>query len=185
MSVIIIVFKLFNKHTVNELDDPNPVPCGTLDEYPEIINVIKTHYNNDYNLDYYAFNLIGKVCLVMANSVDKLKESAKKAINEAISSYAEKTEDEIIATIEKGIYVTEVGGLHAGLNPISGAFNVQATGYMIENGKKTSPVTLFVVSGNFFEMMNNVEEIGNDIEKRFTGVSAPTLKIKSLAISGK
>lgn len=53
----------------------NPVPCGTLDEYPEIINVIKTHYNNDCNLDYYAFNLIGHGCLVMANSVDKLKDA--------------------------------------------------------------------------------------------------------------
>ena len=33
--------------------------------------------------------------------------------------------------------------------------------------------------------MNNVEEIGNDIEERFTGVACPTLKIKSLAVSGK
>ena len=97
----------------------------------------------------------------------------------------EKSEDEIIATIEKGIYVTEVGGLHAGLNPISGAFNVQATGYMIENGKKTSPVTLFVVSGNFFEMMNDVEYIANNLSKRFVGVASPSIKVRKLMVSGK
>ena len=97
----------------------------------------------------------------------------------------EKSEDEIIATIEKGIYVTEVGGLHAGLNPISGAFNVQATGYMIENGKKTSPVTLFVVSGNFFEMMNDIEYIANNLSKRFVGVAAPSFKVRKLMVSGK
>ena len=95
------------------------------------------------------------------------------------------SKDEIIATVEKGIYVTDVAGLHAGLNPISGDFNVQSKGFLIENGKLGAPITLFVVSGNFFEMMNNVEEIGNDIEERFNGVASPTLKIKSLAISGK
>ena len=46
-------------------------------------------------------------------------------------------------------------------------------------------ITLFVTSGNFFEMMKNIEAIGNDIEKRFVGVASPTLKVKSLAISGK
>ncbi|MBQ8433663.1 MAG: TldD/PmbA family protein [Clostridia bacterium] len=95
------------------------------------------------------------------------------------------TKDEIIATVEDGIYVTDVGGLHAGLNPISGDFNVQGSGFVIKNGKIDRPITLFVVSGNFYEMMNNVDHIGNDIEKRFVGVACPTLKIKSLAISGK
>mgnify|MGYP001073256031 len=95
------------------------------------------------------------------------------------------TKDEIISTVEKGIFVTDVNGLHAGLNPISGDFNVQASGFMIENGKIANPVTLFVISGNFYEMMNNVDLIGNDIEKRFNEIASPTLKIKELAISGK
>lgn len=34
-------------------------------------------------------------------------------------------------------------------------------------------------------MMNNVDLIGNDIEKRFNEIASPTLKIKELAISGK
>ena len=95
------------------------------------------------------------------------------------------SKDEIISTVEEGIYITEVNGLHAGLNPISGDFNVQSSGYMIKNGKIDKPITLFVTSGNFFVMMKNIEAIGNDIEKRFVGVASPTLKVKSLAISGK
>lgn len=51
----------------------------------------------------------------------------------------------------KRYFVTDVNGLHAGLNPISGDFNVQASGFMIENGKIANPVTLFVISGNFYE----------------------------------
>lgn len=97
----------------------------------------------------------------------------------------DKSLDDMFASIDKGIYVTDVQGLHAGLNPISGDFNVQASGYLIENGKKSKPVTLFVISGNFFEMLNNVEMIGNDLEKRFTNVACPALKIKSLQVSGK
>ena len=95
------------------------------------------------------------------------------------------SEDEIIATVEKGIYVTDVSGLHAGLNPISGAFNVQASGYMIENGKKTKPITLFVISGNFYEMMNDVEAIGSNLSQRFVGVAAPSIKVSKLMVSGK
>ena len=45
---------------------------------------------------------------------------------------------------------------------------------MIKNGKIDKPITLFVTSGNFFEMMKNIEAIGNDIEKRFVGVASPT-----------
>ena len=95
------------------------------------------------------------------------------------------TKDEIISTVEKGILVTDVNGLRVVLNPISGDFIVQASGFMIENGKIANPVTLFVISGNFYEMMNNVDLIGNDIEKRFNEIASPTLKIKELAISGK
>ena len=95
------------------------------------------------------------------------------------------SKDEIISTVENGVFITKVNGLHAGLNPISGDFNVQSSGFLIKNGKIDAPVTLFVTSGNFFEIMKNVEEVGNDLEKRFSGVASPTLKIKSLAISGK
>ena len=75
--------------------------------------------------------------------------------------------------------------MHAGLNTISGDFNLQASGFMIENGVKTKPVTLFVISGNFYEMMNNVEEIASNIKDRFNGIASPSFKVKGLMISGK
>lgn len=97
----------------------------------------------------------------------------------------EMTKDEIIKKVQKGIYIKDVAGLHSGLNPVSGAFNVQSSGFLIENGELVKPITLFVTSGNFFEMMNEVTYIGNDIEKRFNGVASPTIAIKKLMISGK
>ena len=97
----------------------------------------------------------------------------------------DKSFDELVGSVSKGILVTNVSGLHAGLNPISGAFNVQASGFEIENGKIGRPVTLFVVSSNFYELLNNIEEISNDIEDKFIGVAAPSVKVKNIMISGK
>ncbi|MBQ8293241.1 MAG: TldD/PmbA family protein [Bacilli bacterium] len=97
----------------------------------------------------------------------------------------EKTLEEVISTMETGVLITDVNGLHAGLNPISGAFNVQASGFEIKDGKIDKPVTLFVVSSNFYELLNNIEEIACDLEDNFMGVAAPSVKIKSVMISGK
>lgn len=97
----------------------------------------------------------------------------------------EKTLEDVISTMDEGILITDVNGLHAGLNPISGAFNVQASGFEIKDGKIDKPVTLFVVSSNFYELLNNIEEIANDLEDNFMGVAAPSVKIKSVMISGK
>ena len=95
------------------------------------------------------------------------------------------SKEQLIKNTDKGIYITELNGLHAGLNTISGDFNLQASGFMIENGVKTNPVTLFVISGNFYEMMNNVEEIASNIKDRFNGIASPSFKVKGLMISGK
>ena len=96
-----------------------------------------------------------------------------------------KSFDDLVASMDSGILVTDVSGLHAGLNPISGAFNVQASGFEIKDGKIDRPVTLFVVSSNFYELLNNIEEIASDLENNFIGVAAPSVKIKSVMISGK
>lgn len=95
------------------------------------------------------------------------------------------SKEELYEGITEGIYITSVGGLHAGLNVVAGTFNLQSSGYMIRDGKLAEPVTLFVVSGNFYEMMNNVEKIGSDAPEKNTGVSCPSLKVNGLMISGK
>lgn len=92
--------------------------------------------------------------------------------------------DDMVSSVENGVYVTSVQGLHAGLNPISGSFNLQSSGFMIENGKLTKPVTLIIVSGTLQQMLNNVKYVGSDFEFK-RGVGAPSLLVESMAISGK
>lgn len=93
--------------------------------------------------------------------------------------------DDIISGTEEGLLITSMSGLHAGVNAISGDFSLQSSGFYIKKGKIEKPVTLIVVSGNFLKMMNNIEEIGSDLELRYNGISAPSIKVKSLPVSGE
>lgn len=94
------------------------------------------------------------------------------------------TLEEIFKEVGDGVYITSLSGLHAGLNQISGSFNLQAGGFSIENGKISKPVTLIILSGTLQDMLNNVSYLGSDFEFK-RGVGAPSIAIKSLAISGK
>ncbi|MGZ4122364.1 MAG: TldD/PmbA family protein [Tumebacillaceae bacterium] len=96
--------------------------------------------------------------------------------------------DELTAGIERGLLIVELQGLHSGHNAVSGDFSLASIGYLIENGKIVRPVNQITVSGNFFELLNSVEAIGNDL--RFSGFGrgacgSPSLKIKALTVSGK
>ena len=88
-------------------------------------------------------------------------------------------------TINDGLLITSLQGLHSGLNPVSGDFSCQASGFRIENGEITYPVSLIVVSGNFLDLLQDVAIVGNDEFVSYNGISAPSLKINRLSISGK
>jgi PmbA protein len=96
-----------------------------------------------------------------------------------------KTRDQLIAEISEGLLITDVSGLHAGANPITGDFSCQSSGFLIENGKIGRPVTLIVVSGNFLKIMNDVEELGNDVKLFHNGIGTPSVKFAGLPVSGK
>ena len=42
--------------------------------------------------------------------------------------------DEMIASMEEGIIVTEITGLHAGLNAMTGEFSLQSQGWYVKDG---------------------------------------------------
>ncbi len=96
-----------------------------------------------------------------------------------------KSKEDLIASTKEGLLITDLSGLHAGLNPISGDFSAQSSGYYIKDGKIDRPVTLIVVSGNFLKMMNDIEEIGSDLFISPSGVGAPSIKFRGLPVSGK
>lgn len=96
-----------------------------------------------------------------------------------------KSEDEMMSKIHEGVYLTEVQGLHAGLNPRSGHFSLQATGFMIRDGKLAEPVNLITVAGNLIDMFKNVKDVANNSELQLSSTITPSILISKLAISGK
>ncbi len=95
------------------------------------------------------------------------------------------SKEEMISGMKKGLLLTSLAGLHASLNPVSGDFSAQASGFYIEDGKIVKPVTLIVVSSNFLKMMNEIDTIGSDLYLSYNGYGAPSILFKGLAISGK
>ena len=96
-----------------------------------------------------------------------------------------KSLDELFAEVGDGVYVTEVSGLHAGLNAQSGNFSLQSSGFLIENGKRGRGLDIITVSGNLLEVFQDVIAVGSNVEVSPSGTSCPSLLIKKLAITGK
>ena len=90
--------------------------------------------------------------------------------------------DAIIKSINKGLYVTRVMGIHTA-NPISGDFSIGAAGIMIENGEKTFPVRGITIAGNLIEMLKGIEAIGSDL-RFIVNLGSPTLLISDITLSG-
>jgi PmbA protein len=93
--------------------------------------------------------------------------------------------EEAIKKMKKGLVITDLAGTHAGCNPISGDFSLQASGFLVEDGKIVKPVALITVAGNYLTLLQNVTEVCSDLKFNFGFVGSPSLKIKSLKVSGK
>ena len=96
-----------------------------------------------------------------------------------------KTQEELFQEVGDGVYITDVQGLHAGMNPQSGNFSLQSTGYLLKDGKRDRGLDVITVSGNLVNIFMDIKEVGND-EKAFpSGASCPSVLIKKIAVGGK
>lgn len=89
----------------------------------------------------------------------------------------------MLARMGEGFLITEVSGLHAGANQISGDFSLGAKGYVIREGRVAEAVNQITVAGNFFQMLKDIEAVGSDLEM-MQSIGAPTTLIKSLKVAG-
>ncbi|HET6371074.1 MAG TPA: TldD/PmbA family protein, partial [Nitrospiria bacterium] len=68
---------------------------------------------------------------------------------------------EIIRSIRKGLYVTELIGF--GVNMVTGDYSRGAVGIWIEEGEFAYPVEEITVAGSLQEMLMGIEMVGNDL----------------------
>ncbi len=91
-----------------------------------------------------------------------------------------KSPDQLIADIADGFYVTDMIGM--GVNLVTGDYSRGASGFWIENGERTYPVSEVTIAGHLLEMFTSVTP-ANDLAFRY-GTNAPTLRIEGMTVAG-
>jgi len=93
---------------------------------------------------------------------------------------------ELLGEAGEGVYVTDVAGLHSGVNPVTGVFSVGASGRAIRGGEPAEPLREFTIASDLVSMLRAVLAAG--AEPRWIpfggSVSTPPLLIGEMAVSG-
>ena len=107
----------------------------------------------------------------------------------------EDNNDDIIASIEYGLFAKEMGG--GSVNPVTGAFNFAVNeGYMIRNGKICEPVRGAALVGTGSEVIQNIDMVGTQLDMGQgmcgsssgsipTNVGQPLIRVSSITVGGR
>ncbi len=99
------------------------------------------------------------------------------------------TQDELYERAAEGILVTEVKGLHAGANAVTGDFSLESAGFMIRGGKRAEAVKSFTIAGNFFELLKCVDSLSDEVKfsaaQGFTYFGSPDVLVRDMSVAGK
>ena len=114
--------------------------------------------------------------------------------NTYIAAGEDKNED-IIASMEYGLYAKEMGG--GSVNPVTGEFNFAVSeGYIVRNGVICEPVRGASLVGKGSEVIQNIDMVGSDMEMGQgmcgsssgsvpTNVGQPLIRVSSITVGGR
>ncbi len=114
--------------------------------------------------------------------------------NTVIMPGEDKNED-IIASIEYGLYAKEMGG--GSVNPVTGDFNFAVReAYMVRNGKICEPVRGASLIGKGSEILQDIDMVGTDLATGQgmcgsasgsipTDVGQPLIRVSSITVGGR
>ncbi len=89
--------------------------------------------------------------------------------------------EQLIGDITDGFYVTDLIGM--GVNMVTGDYSRGASGFWIENGKRTFAVSEVTIAGHLSDIFRTLTP-ANDLEFRY-GVNAPTVRLEGLTVAGQ
>mgnify|MGYP002624038571 CR=1 FL=1 len=186
-----------------KLDQPIASPAVTIIDDPfepdnprafdaEGVPSVVTNVVENGVLKSYLYNLKSAQKDGVASTSNAGRAGAAAPVETAPSNFylvkGEKSFDQLVAALGSGLIITELSGLHAGLNPISGDFSLIARGLLVEDGKIVRSVDQITCAGNFLTLMQNIENVGSDLRFGIPGfgrVGCPSLLIQKLIVSGK
>ena len=116
-----------------------------------------------------------------ANKLGMASNGHSGGISNLILKLGDYPEEELIASVKNGLYLTSMTG--QGANIVTGDFSRGGQGIWIREGKLAEPVSEFTIAGTFAEMLNNLKMIGNEIDER-SSILTPAFKIEKMMVSG-
>jgi PmbA protein len=87
----------------------------------------------------------------------------------------------LISDIKEGFYITDLIG--SGVNGVTGDYSRGASGFWIENGRITYPVSEVTIAGHLLEIFKSLTP-ANDLTFRY-GLDSPTVRIEGLTVAGR
>lgn len=138
----------------------------------------------------YLYNLKTAEIDKVKSTGNAAKSSYKGSVEIAPINFCFEPGDSELITLFKnannGVFIKELQGLHAGINSISGDFSLQCNGFLIEDGDLTKPVSQITVSGNFFDLLKDIDSVANDflMSPLTDGTGSPSISVSTLNISG-
>ena len=175
---------------VNLVDDPASPGIGRREFDGEGVTCRRMVIVERGRLENFLYNLYAAKRAGRESTGHGDRASHKSAVTTAPSNVVlqngQKTEDQLVAQVRKGIYVTDLEGLHASTDPISGDFSAGAKGRLIEDGCLTRPLRNFTIAGNFFEVLHKVLDLAdNRRDDSFNHVTSPSILVDEVDVSGK
>jgi len=172
--------------SLNIDDEGNPTQCTTLIE-----NGILRGYMQD--------SLNARLMGVAPTGNGRRESFAHVVLPRMTNTYmlaGERTREEIIASVERGVYAVNFGGGQVDIT--NGKFVFAATeAYLIENGRVSYPLKGATLIGNGPDCLTRVSMVGNDLaldpgvgtcgkdgQSVPVGVGQPTLRIDGLTVGG-
>jgi PmbA protein len=132
-------------------------------------NPIENGVLNSYYIDTYSAGKLGVEPTIQSPSVLTLK-------------LGDKNFDQILAGLDKGIWVTGFNGGNS--NSTTGDFSFGIEGFLIENGKAIKPLNEMNITGNLQTLWQNILEVGND-PRTISSWRIPAILFDAVNFSGK
>jgi PmbA protein len=92
--------------------------------------------------------------------------------------------EEILASVDHGLYVQSVSGLHSGTNPVSGDFSVGAVGLVVRDGELAEPVREVTIASTLQRILHDIAVVGADLTWLPGGAAGMTLLVADMSVSG-
>lgn len=93
--------------------------------------------------------------------------------------------EELLKRHDKVIHLIDfAGALHAGYNSTTGDISMPAQGFLYENGKLVGAVDQFVVSGNILDLLRDIEDVSNQLNRPGSSEICPDVLVKSMSFAG-